>query len=311
MPRPKIPTPRPRFAGDDIARAGRRAADLGELRAAIDIDTVERIGDGERARRVEPDEVALDKGPVCSHAPEKDAVIGVARDQIAGATGRAAQHIGTGFATEFDPRPTVAEGRATGDIHADVIAHHLVAVRVEAVDVNPLLIIARNEVAGRGGRTADDVRLRAVSDFDPGQAVADRRDAQRVGPDEVSSTMLAVVPGPSIFTPWVVLPDKTLAAPGVTPPTILDCAPKPMSTPAAELGIAAATGGIEAEIVSFHDIEGGARAVDVNALNVITGNHVARCRDGAANHVEHAALLISTPAAKFGTATVPAALRPR
>ena len=73
------------------------------LCAAINVDTIERIGNGGRAREIDPDEVALNDGPVRAHAPKVDSVIGIPRDYIAGTTNRAAQYVGTRTATEFDP----------------------------------------------------------------------------------------------------------------------------------------------------------------------------------------------------------------
>jgi hypothetical protein len=67
------------------------------------VNTIERIGNGGRTRNIDPDEVALNDGPVRPHAAEENSVIGIAGDYIAGAANCPAQYIGARTATEFDP----------------------------------------------------------------------------------------------------------------------------------------------------------------------------------------------------------------
>src|SRR5262249_38836670 len=139
------------------------------------------------------DEVAL-HAVLEPHAGKVDAAVLVAGDEVAGPGLRPAHEVVAGFqGTEEDlDADAVAQRPGAGHGGADVVALHDVVVA--AVDRDADAAVARDQVAGAGGRPPDGAARAPArpADVDPG-AVAERLRAGDVGADEVP---LHAVPAP-------------------------------------------------------------------------------------------------------------------
>src|SRR5262249_43686305 len=136
------------------------------------------IRQGQSARDVGADVVALDRrvkdGVVQEKADEP-----IPRNDVAGRSGSAADLVVEGYAAHGNTRP-VANGSGAGRVRPDQVALEKV---VAALQVEAIIGVAGDEVAGAGRRPADHgVR---GGEYDP-RKVAQRRTPGRVGPDDIA-----------------------------------------------------------------------------------------------------------------------------
>ncbi len=141
--------------GDEVTGGGYRAADRVDVGAAADEDSVDHVPEGDGSREVRADDVALDGIHV--GAVDEDPFPAVAGHEVA-RTGRgAADRVPGRPGAQRDAIVAVPEDDGAGYVRADEIALDHVAARCAALNVDPLVVVARHEVAGGGGRAADRV----------------------------------------------------------------------------------------------------------------------------------------------------------
>src|SRR5205807_8704638 len=128
-----------------------------------------------RAGLVEADEVAQDQIVV---AVQLDAVGGVAGDDVAGPGRRAADDVAAGAGVDEHADVAVAHGCGTAGVGADVVAFDQVSRRAASADHDPVLLVAADDVAGRGRGAAERIIAGAARDVD---AVARVRECGRAG----------------------------------------------------------------------------------------------------------------------------------
>src|SRR5207253_1806456 len=153
-----------RVARDDIPRRQKGAAD--EAMGAEAVDARCTVAEGNGAGGVGSDEVALDDCGIGQRGvlAEKNAVAGVARDDVAGGRGRAADRV-AGAAVAVDAEggersALKAVTDALGAIGADADQVSLDGVvAAEEPDAGPA--VAGDDVAIAGERAADDIVARA------------------------------------------------------------------------------------------------------------------------------------------------------
>ena len=157
-----------RVAGDDVAGAGRGAADC-VARRPIDVDAVAVfvVAQGEGAALVGTDEITLDD--VVRRVVDLHAVAVVRGDYVASGGGCPADRVARGAGTQ-EHAFTVAHGVLPGRVGADVIPLDEVGRRIDC-DARGLAVIARDHVASGGGGPTDRVVGGPSLDKDAGTAV--------------------------------------------------------------------------------------------------------------------------------------------
>ena len=121
---------RPGVAGQHVSLAeGSVAADLVAVRAAGDGDAVARVPDRCRAGRVRADVVALDDVSGRGVAEQDDAVVGIARDDVAVGRGGTTNLVSS-REVDLDPFAAVAEVHRAGRIDSDIIGDERVAAGI-------------------------------------------------------------------------------------------------------------------------------------------------------------------------------------
>src|SRR5262249_58839100 len=103
---------------------------------------------------------------------EQDAILHVAGDEVARRGRGPADRVAGGTVGDAHAAQVVGQGGRAGGVGAEVVALHQVPCGAVAGDFQPVLLVARQEVARPGGRAADEVAGSAVGDRDAAQAVA-------------------------------------------------------------------------------------------------------------------------------------------
>ena len=274
---------------DDVARAGRRAADERVVRVD-DLDAVAAVA-GAVAEVVQADPVPLDLDAVGSFE-EQDALV-VVRDQVAGGRGRASdrrrvERGGRLVDGDADPRRALAARIDVADVGGavradpDRVALDRAAVRIVEVDAE---VVAADQVAGaRGG--AADLRVDRAGEVDPGVVAAlggaGRVDADVVALDHQVGDAVAADAEP------IVAGDDVAGARGCT----ADRRAVAVRDVDSVVVVAHCGGAVgrEADQVAGDGVvvrvQGRARvAADLDAAGAVAGDDVARSRRGAAHGV--------------------------
>ncbi len=168
-------------ARDDVASAGRRAADRAGVVPSQE-DALVGIADLGDAVGAEADEVALDGGGAA--AVDEDAGGAVARDDVAGACCRAADGRRTARHPDAVGRVGPRRGPASTG-HADEVPLDNAGAGPGG-DHDAVSKVAANDVARRDSRAADDRAGARVHELDPRDAIAEHLEAVRRQADGVA-----------------------------------------------------------------------------------------------------------------------------
>src|SRR5262249_25018524 len=150
---------------------------------SVNADTVAGIGQAGGAGRVEADVVTGDRVVARATPADTDAGARVAADDVAAAGAVVADQVVLGARCDLDARLSVAHGRRPARIGADVVAPD--AVGVSPVQQHPQAV-ARDDVAGRRRRAADQVARRPPGDEHAEQLAAEAGRAGGVGAEVVA-----------------------------------------------------------------------------------------------------------------------------
>src|SRR5262249_36171543 len=114
-----------------------------------------------------------------------DAIAAVGREDIPLPRARAADQVVGGATPDGHAVVAVAEGLGAGRVGADLVALHDVARSTSPFDGDAPIDVARDEVPGAGGRSADRVVRRAAPHGDAVEVVAQRLEPGVVGADPI------------------------------------------------------------------------------------------------------------------------------
>jgi hypothetical protein len=164
---------------DDVPR---RTLDLDSVASVRDRGLPDPIG----ANVIAPQAVVRGGG-----AAQLEAVRSVARDHVAGGHVGAPDRIVRCTIGDVDAVVRVAQGGGSGEVRSDEVPVHDIVGRAAAVEGEPLVAVARNQIGRSGCRATDRVAGSAGGDDDAVTAVAHIQQARRVRPDEVPHDPIA------------------------------------------------------------------------------------------------------------------------